>query len=70
MNVLASLAQGLLDWMAHGLVDFSVWQVVVFTLVVTHITIVSVTVFLHRAQSHRALELHPIPAHFSASGSG
>ena len=64
MNVLASLAQGLLDWMAHGLMDFSVWQVVAFTLVVTHITIVSVTVFLHRAQSHRALELHPIPAHF------
>ena len=64
MNVSASLAQGLLDWMAHGLVDFSVWGVVAFTVVVTHITIVSVTVFLHRAQSHRALELHPIPAHF------
>ncbi len=64
MNVLASLAQGLLDLMAHGLLDFSVWQVVGFTLVVTHVTIVSVTVFLHRAQSHRALELHAIPAHF------
>ena len=64
MNVSASLAQGLLDWMAHGLLGFSVWQVVAFTLVVTHITIVSVTVFLHRAQSHRALELHPVPAHF------
>ena len=64
MNVSASLAQGLLDWMAHGLLGFSVWQVVAFTLVVTHITIVSVTVFLHRAQSHRALELHAIPAHF------
>ncbi|MEO6408553.1 MAG: fatty acid desaturase [Burkholderiaceae bacterium] len=64
MNVLASLAQGLLDLMAHGLMELSVWEVVAFTLVVTHITIVSVTVFLHRAQSHRALELHPIPAHF------
>lgn len=31
---------------------------------VTHITIAAVTIFLHRAQAHRALELHPIPAHF------
>jgi stearoyl-CoA desaturase (delta-9 desaturase) len=32
--------------------------------VATHITIASVTIFLHRAQAHRALELHPIPSHF------
>ena len=64
MNVLASVADGLLDWLAHGLVAFSAWQVVLITLLATHVTIVSVTVFLHRAQSHRALELHPIPAHF------
>jgi stearoyl-CoA desaturase (delta-9 desaturase) len=38
--------------------------VLVFTLVVTHITIAAVTIFLHRAQAHRALELHPIPSHF------
>jgi hypothetical protein len=36
----------------------------------THVTIVSVTVFLHRHQAHRALELHPLPSHFSASGCG
>jgi fatty-acid desaturase len=30
----------------------------------THITIVSVTVFLHRHQAHRALDLHPLPSHF------
>ena len=40
------------------------WQIVLFTLVTTHITIASVTVFLHRAQAHRALELHAIPSHF------
>ncbi len=40
------------------------WQVVLFTLVTTHITIASVTIFLHRAQAHRALELHAIPSHF------
>jgi stearoyl-CoA desaturase (delta-9 desaturase) len=34
------------------------------TLVMTHFTILGVTIFLHRAQAHRALDLGPIPAHF------
>ncbi len=33
-------------------------------LVLTHITIASVTIFLHRHQAHRALDLHPLPSHF------
>jgi stearoyl-CoA desaturase (delta-9 desaturase) len=33
-------------------------------LLLTHITIVSVTIFLHRHQAHRALTLHPIASHF------
>ena len=37
---------------------------IVYTLVVTHITIVCVTVFLHRCQTHRAVELHPLLSHF------
>ena len=40
------------------------WQVVLYTLVTTHITIASVTIFLHRAQAHRAMDLHAIPSHF------
>jgi stearoyl-CoA desaturase (delta-9 desaturase) len=52
------------QWLAHGLLDAAWWQVLLFTLVVTHITITSVTVFLHRAQAHRALDLHAIPSHF------
>ena len=44
--------------------DATWWQVVLFTLVTTHVTIASVTIFLHRAQAHRALELHAIPSHF------
>ncbi|KGC66544.1 fatty acid desaturase family protein [Burkholderia mallei] len=35
-----------------------------FTLAVTHVTIVGVTVYLHRCQAHRALDLHPIMSHF------
>ena len=47
----------LLNWVANGLADFSAWQLVVYTLVVTHITIAAVTIFLHRSQAHRALDL-------------
>ncbi len=53
-----------IDWLAHGLWDLTWWQVVLYTLVTTHLTIMGVTIFLHRAQSHRALELGPIPSHF------
>ncbi len=64
MDSLMLVWNALINWLAHGLLDADWWQVVIYALVVTHITIVSVTVFLHRAQSHRALELHPIPSHF------
>jgi stearoyl-CoA desaturase (delta-9 desaturase) len=37
---------------------------VLFTLALTHVTMISVTVFLHRHQAHRALDLHPIASHF------
>ncbi len=40
------------------------WQYVVIALVFTHITIAAVTIFLHRHQAHRALDLHPIVSHF------
>lgn len=50
--------------MATGLLDIPVWSCVIYTLVVTHITIVTVTVFLHRYQAHRALDLHPAIEHF------
>ena len=36
----------------------------IYTLIVTHITIVCVTLFLHRGQAHRAIEFHPIASHF------
>ncbi len=53
-----------LDWLAHGLLAASWWQIVLYALVTTHITIVSVTIYLHRHQAHRAMDLHAIPAHF------
>lgn len=63
MNVIAVL-DATLDWAANGLLHFSWWQLVVFTLLTTHITIAAVTLYLHRGQAHRALELHPLVSHF------
>ena len=53
-----------LNWLANGYLDWSWWQIAVFTLLVTHVTIAAVTIFLHRCQAHRALDLHPIISHF------
>ena len=53
-----------LEWLAHGAWSLNWWQIILFTLLLTHITMISVTVYLHRHQAHRALDLHPLPAHF------
>jgi stearoyl-CoA desaturase (delta-9 desaturase) len=53
-----------LNWLSHGYLSWTWWQILVFTLVATHITIAGVTIFLHRCQAHRALDLHPIMSHF------
>ena len=50
--------------MFTGVYDLPWWGYVVYTLVVTHITIAAVTIYLHRHQAHRALDLHPLPSHF------
>ena len=52
------------DWLAHGLLGLAWWQVLLIGLVLTHITIVSVTLYLHRHSAHRALDLHPAVQHF------
>ena len=50
--------------MFTGVWDLPWWGYVIYTLAVTHITIAAVTIFLHRCQSHRALDLHPAVSHF------
>ena len=49
--------------MLTGLLEISVWGIVAYTLVVTHLTIICVTVYLHRHMAHRALDLHPAVSH-------
>ena len=54
-----------LDLLAYGLVgQLPWWGYVLVALALTHITIAAVTIYLHRHQAHRALELHPIVSHF------
>jgi len=50
--------------MQTGLLDLPWWGYVLVTLCLTHVTIASVTIFLHRHQAHRALALHPVASHF------
>lgn len=50
--------------MLYGYLDLPWWGYVAYALICTHITIAAVTIFLHRHQAHRALDLHPAVSHF------
>jgi stearoyl-CoA desaturase (Delta-9 desaturase) len=47
-----------------GFFDLPWWGYALTALGLTHVTIAAVTIFLHRCQAHRALELHPLVSHF------
>ena len=47
-----------------GLLDLPWWGLLLVMLALTHITIASVTIYLHRCQAHRAVDLHPLVSHF------
>ncbi|MBC7454413.1 MAG: fatty acid desaturase [Massilia sp.] len=64
MDLFSTIFDAVLGFLDGGIVGLSGWQVFFYTLAVTHITIACVTIYLHRHQAHRALELHAIPSHF------
>jgi stearoyl-CoA desaturase (Delta-9 desaturase) len=64
MESLILVRDAAVEWLANGALAAAWWQVLLAALVMTHITIAAVTIFLHRAQAHRALDLHALPAHF------
>ena len=64
MDAIFLVRDVLVDWLANGALAANWWQVLLATLAMTHVTIAAVTIFLHRAQAHRALELHALPSHF------
>jgi stearoyl-CoA desaturase (delta-9 desaturase) len=59
-----TMFDAVLGFLANGLLTMSGWEVFAYTLVMTHITIAGVTIYLHRCQAHRALDLHPAVSHF------
>ncbi len=50
--------------MFSGILNSSILFDVITLLIMTHITVIGVTIYLHRCQAHRALELNPIISHF------
>ncbi len=50
--------------MFSGLLNLPWWGDLLVLLVLVQITIAGVTIYLHRCQAHRALEVHPVVSHF------
>lgn len=48
----------------YGILDLSLWGYVIATFVMVQITMMAVTLYLHRDQAHRSLDLHPVLRHF------
>jgi len=61
---MADLWFGVVQFLSDGLTGASWWQIVLATLALTHVTIAGVTIYLHRHQAHRSLDLHPVASHF------
>lgn len=53
-----------LNFLETGLLNFSAWQIVIYTLVVVQITLSGVSLYLHREQTHRGIQMHPVLQHF------
>lgn len=60
---IGAATDAVVNGLIHGALDWSGWQILLAALVMTHVTMISVTVFLHRHQAHRALDLHPVASH-------
>lgn len=61
--VLGSFWNPVSEFVRYGLTGWGWPAIIGFILVTTHLTIIGVTVYLHRCQAHRALELHPLVSH-------
>ena len=58
------MIDSILDFLAHGLIHAGPGSLALYLLVVTQLTILSVTLYLHRSQAHRGVDFHPLLAHF------
>ena len=62
--ILSTVFDSVLGFLSTGLLATTGWGVFWYTMLFTHLTIAGVTIYLHRCQAHRALELHALPSHF------
>jgi stearoyl-CoA desaturase (delta-9 desaturase) len=58
------MSPDLIDWSLHGLIHASYWQMVLYFLVVSQVTMMTTTLYLHRSATHRGADLHPALGHF------
>ncbi len=58
------MIDSILNFLAHGLIHAGLGSMALYLLVVTQLTILSVTLYLHRSQAHRGVDFHPLIAHF------
>ena len=54
----------MIELLINGLIDFTWVEYLIYILVVTQITIMSITLYLHRGVCHSAIEIKPILSHF------
>ena len=54
----------MLETLINGLIPLTFAEYAIYTLAVTHVTIVAITLYLHRGVCHSAIEIHPILSHF------
>jgi len=55
--------QSLYLWLTEGLAGSSIAALLVTFAIMAQLTILSVTLYLHRCQAHRGVDLHPIVSH-------
>ncbi|MBC7655645.1 MAG: fatty acid desaturase [Frankiaceae bacterium] len=60
----STMPPDLIDWLLAGFSQASVWQMVVYFLVASQVTMMTSTIYLHRSATHRGVDLHPVVSHF------
>ncbi|HEY9132344.1 MAG TPA: fatty acid desaturase [Dyella sp.] len=58
------MLDAVLTFLSQGLLNAGWGTMLIYTLVLTQLTIFTVTLYLHRCQTHRGVDLHPLISHF------
>jgi stearoyl-CoA desaturase (delta-9 desaturase) len=48
----------------YGLADLRIWGYLIVAVLWLHVTLIAITLYFHRDQTHRAVDLHPVLRHF------